>query len=172
VSLCTSACVHNPLSMPAVEPKFKSPKRRKAEEAVAMSAFREVDSVLPAVPVGGVALAIAALGWQARAKIVGTVLLMVTLPLSWSVKDAPESMGLKRPPALPRRHRRGHLQVRGFRTGVGNPDCRLAIHGRSFSRVGPGMCVRVLRRPHSPARLVPRGERENHKGRRKTLTHI
>jgi MFS family permease len=63
-------------------------------KALAMSAFQAVDSVLPAVLVGVVALAIAAFGWQTTAKIIGIVLLMVILPLSWFIKDAPESMGL------------------------------------------------------------------------------
>jgi sugar phosphate permease len=65
-----------------------------------MSAFQAVDSVLPAVLVGVVALAVAALSWQTTAKIIGSVLLMVILPLSWFIKDAPESMGLKRPPSV------------------------------------------------------------------------
>jgi hypothetical protein len=65
-----------------------------------MSAFQAVDSLLPAVQVGVVALAIAALNRQTRAKIIGIVPLMVILPLSWSIKDSPESMGLKRPPSV------------------------------------------------------------------------
>ncbi len=46
--------------------------------------------------VGVVALAIAALSWEITTKIIGIVLLMVILPLSWSIKDTPENMGLKR----------------------------------------------------------------------------
>jgi len=41
-----------------------------------------------------VALAIAALSWQTTAKIIGLVLLVVILPLSFFIKDAPERMGL------------------------------------------------------------------------------
>src|SRR5262245_10273990 len=63
-------------------------------KALAMSAFQAVDSLLPAVLVGVVALAIAAFSWQTTAKIIGMVLLLVILPLSWFIKDAPESMGL------------------------------------------------------------------------------
>src|SRR5262245_7223022 len=63
-------------------------------KALAMSAFQAVDSLLPALLVGIVALAIAAFTWQTTAKIIGIVLLMVILPLSWFIKDAPESMGL------------------------------------------------------------------------------
>jgi MFS family permease len=63
-------------------------------KALAMSAFQAVDSLLPALLVGVVALAIAAFTWQSTAKIIGIVLLMVILPLSWFIKDAPESMGL------------------------------------------------------------------------------
>jgi len=63
-------------------------------KAFAMSAFQAVDSLLPAVLVGVVALAIAAWSWQTTAKIMGFVLLVVILPLSYFIKDSPESMGL------------------------------------------------------------------------------
>ncbi len=63
-------------------------------KALAMSAFQAVDSLLPALLVGVVALAIAAWSWQTTAKIMGLVLLVVILPLSVFIKDAPESMGL------------------------------------------------------------------------------
>jgi MFS family permease len=63
-------------------------------KALAMSAFQAVDSVLPAVLVGVVALAIAAWSWQTTAKIIGIVLLMVILPLAVFIQDAPERMGL------------------------------------------------------------------------------
>ena len=59
-----------------------------------MSAFQAVDSVVPAVLVGVVALAIAAWSWQTTVKIMGLVLLVVILPLSYFIKDSPESMGL------------------------------------------------------------------------------
>src|SRR5262249_59302586 len=59
-------------------------------KAFAMSAFQAVDSLLPAVLVGVVALAIATWSWQTTAKIMGLVLLVVILPLSWFIKDAPE----------------------------------------------------------------------------------
>ena len=63
-------------------------------KALAMSVFQAVDSFLPAVLVGVMALAIAALSWQTTAKIIGLVLLVVILPLSFFIKDAPERMGL------------------------------------------------------------------------------
>src|SRR5262249_5799009 len=63
-------------------------------KAFAMSAFQAVDSFVPAVLVGVVALAIAAWSWQITAKIMGLVLLVVILPLAYFIKDAPESMGL------------------------------------------------------------------------------
>jgi MFS family permease len=63
-------------------------------KALAMSTFQAVDSFLPAILVGVVALAIAALSWQTTAKIIGSILLVVILPLSFFVKDSPEPMGL------------------------------------------------------------------------------
>jgi MFS family permease len=78
-------------------------------KAFAMSAFQAVDSFLPAVLVGLVALAIATWSWQITAKVIGLVLLVVILPLSWFIKDSPERMGLTMDgdppgssPALPR----------------------------------------------------------------------
>src|SRR3989440_1960788 len=62
-------------------------------KALAMSVFQAVDSLLPALLVGVVALAIATWGWQTTAKIMGLVLLMVILPLAGFIKDAPENMG-------------------------------------------------------------------------------
>src|SRR5262244_4515607 len=63
-------------------------------KALAMSAFQAVDSLLPAVLVGVVALAIAAFSWQTTAKIMGVVLLVVILPLACFIQDAPERLGL------------------------------------------------------------------------------
>ena len=63
-------------------------------KAFAMSAFQAVDSLVPAVLVGGVALAIAAWGWQITATVTGLVLLLVSVPLSCCLTDAPECLGL------------------------------------------------------------------------------
>src|SRR5207237_10394353 len=41
-----------------------------------------------------VGLAIAAWSWQTTVKMLGLVLLVVILPLSYFIKDSPESMGL------------------------------------------------------------------------------
>src|SRR6266851_5223121 len=63
-------------------------------KAFAMSAFQAVDSFVPAVLVGVVALAIAAWGWQPTAKVMGLVLLVVIIPLSCWITDTPERRGL------------------------------------------------------------------------------
>src|SRR5437867_135596 len=63
-------------------------------KAFAMSAFQAVDSVVPAVLVGVVALAIAAWSWQTTAKVMGLVMLVVILPLACFITDAPERLGL------------------------------------------------------------------------------
>src|SRR6266851_8498605 len=63
-------------------------------KAFAMSAFQAVDSFVPAVLVGVVALAIAAWGWQPTAKVIGLVLLVVIIPLSCWITDTPERRGL------------------------------------------------------------------------------
>ena len=63
-------------------------------KAFAMSAFQAVDSFVPAVLVGVVALAIAVWGWQPTAKVMGLIMLLVILPLSLLIQDAPERLGL------------------------------------------------------------------------------
>src|SRR4029453_3680736 len=87
-------------------------------KAFAMSAFQAVDSFVPAVLVGVVALAIATFGWQTTATVTGLVLLMVIVPLSFCLTDAPERRAPPREgappggalaparPATARRHRR------------------------------------------------------------------
>jgi OFA family oxalate/formate antiporter-like MFS transporter len=64
------------------------------QKAFAMSAFQAVDSFVPAVLVGVVALAIAAWGWQTTAQVIGLVLLGVILPLSCLITETPERLGL------------------------------------------------------------------------------
>src|SRR5919197_1962098 len=63
-------------------------------KAFAMSAFQAVDSFVPAVLVGVVALAIAAWGWQPTAKGMGPVMLVVIVPLAACITEAPEQRGL------------------------------------------------------------------------------
>jgi len=63
-------------------------------KAFAMSAFQAIDSFVPAVLVGVVALAIATFGWQPTAKVMGLVLLVVIVPLSCWITDTPERRGL------------------------------------------------------------------------------
>src|SRR5215831_12456758 len=63
-------------------------------KALAMSAFQAVDSFVPAVLVGVVALAIAVFGWQTTAKVMGLVMLVVIVPLSFWITDTPERLGL------------------------------------------------------------------------------
>src|SRR5262249_9033233 len=87
-------------------------------KAFAMSAFQAIDSFVPAVLVGVVALAIAMFGWQPTAKVMGLVLLVVIVPLSCWITDTPERRGLTMDgdppggaldlarPATIRRHRR------------------------------------------------------------------
>src|SRR5262245_53600205 len=62
-------------------------------KALAMSVFQAVDTFVPAVLVGVVALAIAAWSWQTTAKIMGLVMLVVIVPLACFIKDSPERLG-------------------------------------------------------------------------------
>ena len=62
-------------------------------KAFAMSAFQAIDSVLPAGLVGVIALAIASWGWQTTAKVMGLVLLVISLPLAGVYHRGPGAAG-------------------------------------------------------------------------------
>jgi len=63
-------------------------------KALAMSSFQAIDSSLPAVLVPVLALSISVWGWQFTSTAIGLVLLLVVPPLSFWIKNTPESMGL------------------------------------------------------------------------------
>src|SRR5256885_911141 len=119
-------------------------------KAFAMSAFQAVDSFVPAGLVGVIALAIAAWGWQTTATVTGLVLLMVIVPLSFCLTDAPERLGLTMDgdppggaqdpvrPAMARRHRRAAPPRRppgGYRLGP-------TLRSLGFLEPTPGAAVR------------------------------
>ncbi|MEK7814372.1 MAG: MFS transporter [Chloroflexota bacterium] len=64
------------------------------QKALAMSAYQAIDSLLPAVLVPVLALGIALWGWRSVSAIVGIILLAVIPPLSFFIRNTPESMGL------------------------------------------------------------------------------
>ena len=59
-----------------------------------MSAFQAIDSLLPALLVGVVAIIIAVWGLPNTFNLMGVILLAAILPLAFLIKDSPESMGL------------------------------------------------------------------------------
>jgi MFS family permease len=90
-------------------------------KAFAMSAFQAVDSFVPAVLVGVVALAIATFGWQPTAKVMGLVLLVVIVPLSFYITDTPERLGLTMdgdPPGVPRKNTVSARRCTPGRSGI------------------------------------------------------
>jgi MFS family permease len=64
------------------------------QKALAMSAYQAIDSLLPAILVPVLALGIALWGWRSVSTIVGIILLAVIPPLSFFIRNTPESMGL------------------------------------------------------------------------------
>ena len=63
-------------------------------KALAMSSFQAIDSLLPALLVGVLAIVIAVWGLSGTFTLIGVVLLATILPLAFLIKDSPESMGL------------------------------------------------------------------------------
>ena len=125
-------------------------------KAFAMSAFQAVDSFLPAVLVGVVALAIAAYSWQTTAKVMGLVLLVVILPLACFITDAPEHLGLTmdgdppRPPTA-RRH--------GWATPAWRPpedySLRQTLRSWAFWNLTGGTALRLIAKTGVTVHIIP-----------------
>ena len=63
-------------------------------KALAMSCFQSIDSVVPALLVPVVAISITTWGLETTFNAIGIILLGTVLPLSFLIKNTPESMGL------------------------------------------------------------------------------
>jgi MFS family permease len=132
-------------------------------KALAMSVFQAVDSLLPAVLVGVVALAIAAFTWQITAKIIGIVLLMVILPLSWFIKDAPESMGLSmdgdelgdaQAPSRPTTARRTRWAQPAWRPPE-EYSLHETLHSWAFWNLTAGTALRLIAKTGVTVHIIP-----------------
>jgi MFS family permease len=132
-------------------------------KALAMSAFQAVDSFLPAVLVGVVALAIAALSWQTTAKIIGLVLLVVILPLSFFIKDAPERMGLtmdgdspggSADPLHPPMARRSRWAPPAWRPPE-EYSLRQTLHSWAFWNLTGGTALRLIAKTGATVHIIP-----------------
>jgi sugar phosphate permease len=64
------------------------------QKGLAMSTYQAIDSFLPALLVPVVALSIALWGWQPTSTVLGIILLAIIIPLSFLIRNNPESMGL------------------------------------------------------------------------------
>ena len=132
-------------------------------KAFAMSAFQAVDSFVPAVLVGVVALTIAAWGWQPTAKVMGLVLLVVIVPLSFWLTDTPERLGLTMDgdppggtpaparPATARRHRRA--------TPAWRPPEEYSLgqtlHSWAFWNLTGGTALRLIAKTGATVHIIP-----------------
>jgi MFS family permease len=132
-------------------------------KAFAMSAFQAVDSFVPAVLVGVVALTIAAWGWQPTAKVMGLVLLVVIVPLSFSITDVPERLGLTMDgdppggaqdparPATAQRHRRGTPSWRPPEEySLGQ-----TLHSWAFWNLTGGTALRLIAKTGATVHIIP-----------------
>jgi MFS family permease len=127
-------------------------------KAFAMSAFQAVDSFVPAVLVGVVALAIATWGWQSTAKVMGLVLLVVIVPLSFWLTDTPERLGLTMDGDAPsgaqdpaRRHRRA--------TPAWRPPEEYSLgqtlHSWAFWNLTGGTALRLIAKTGATVHIIP-----------------
>jgi MFS family permease len=132
-------------------------------KAFAMSAFQAIDSFVPAVLVGVVALAIATFGWQPTARVMGLVLLVVIVPLSGWITDTPERRGLTMDgdppggaldparPATVRRHRRA--------TPAWRPPEEYSLgqtlHSWAFWNLTGGTALRLIAKTGATVHIIP-----------------
>jgi MFS family permease len=132
-------------------------------KAFAMSAFQAVDSFVPAVLVGVVAMAIAAWGWQPTAKVMGLVMLLVILPLSVFIQDSPESMGLTMDgdppggaPAPPRSPpaRRLRWAAPAWRPPE-EYSLRQTLHSWAFWNLTGGTALRLIAKTGATVHILP-----------------
>jgi MFS family permease len=132
-------------------------------KAFAMSAFQAVDSFVPAVLVGVVALAIAAWSWQTTAKIMGLILLVVILPLSCFITDAPESMGLTMDGDPPAGSQDPPHPPRALRTRWAPPawrppeeySMRQALRSLAFWNLTVGTALRLIPKTGIMVHIIP-----------------
>jgi len=132
-------------------------------KAFAMSAFQAVDSFVPAVLVGVVALAIATFGWQPTAKVMGLVLLVVIVPLSFYITDTPERLGLTMDgdppggapePARPVMARRTQRVTPAWRPPE-EYSLRQALHSWAFWHLTVGTALRRMAEAGVTVHLIP-----------------
>src|SRR5262249_49604714 len=132
-------------------------------KAFAMSAFQAVDTFVPAVLGGVVALVIAAWGWQTTAKVMGLVMLVVILPLARFITDAPERLGLTMdgdPPRGTLDPPRSPPARRLRRTPpVWRPpeeySLRQTVHSWAFWNLTGGTVLRLLAKTGATVHLLP-----------------
>ena len=132
-------------------------------KAFAMSAFQAVDSFVPAVLVGVVAMAIAAWGWQPTAKVMGLVMLLVILPLSLCIQDSPESMGLTMdgdpPGGAPAPPRSPPARRARWATPAWRPpedySLRQTLHSWTFWNLTGGTALRLIAKTGATVHILP-----------------
>jgi len=133
------------------------------QKAFAMSAFQAVDSFVPAVLVGVVALAIAAWGWQTTAQVIGLVLLGVMLPLSCLITETPERLGLTMdgdpPDGGPAPARPAPARRTRWTTPTGRPpeeySLRQTLRSRAFWHLTVGTALRRVAEAGVTVHLIP-----------------
>ena len=132
-------------------------------KALAMSAFQAVDSLVPAVLVGVVALAIAAWGWQTTAKVMGLVLLVVILPLSFCHHGCAGAAGPhhgRRParrragPARPSTARRTRWAQPAWRPPE-EYSVRQTLRSWAFWNLTGGTALRLIAKTGATVHIIP-----------------
>lgn len=132
-------------------------------KALALSVFQAVETLLPALLVGVVALAITAWSWQITAKIMGLVLLGVILPLASFIQDAPEGMGLTMDgdppagaPAPPRSPSARHLrrEAPAWRPPE-EYSIRQTLHAWAFWHLTGGPALRLIAKTGVTVHILP-----------------
>ncbi|MGE3541070.1 MAG: MFS transporter [Candidatus Tectimicrobiota bacterium] len=127
-------------------------------KAMAMAAFQAVESFLPAVLVGVIALAITTWGWQATARVMGLVLLAVILPLASFITDTPEQRGLSMDGDTPERPS-STVRRSGRTPSAWRPpeeySLRQTLHSWAFWNLTVGTALRLIAKAGVTVHIIP-----------------
>lgn len=124
-------------------------------KSLAMSSYQAIDSLIPALLVPVLALTIALWGWRSTSTVIGIILLGVILPLSFLIKNTPESMGLTmdgEPAAAG-----GELQRGGRERREGQADYSVvgAMRTASFWVLVSGTALRLMAKGAVMLHIIP-----------------
>ena len=128
--------------------------------ALAMSSYHALSSLTPAILVPLLALLIAAQGWRTAATVAGAIILAFAVPLSFLVRNTPESIGLQPDggPGAPPRNAPGPVARGASQLRTAQPpdfDVGEAFHAPSYWLLLMGSILRLTAKGGVILHIIP-----------------